>query len=58
MKRFIPKLAAESRFKGIYQHFYEDSFFSDNTNTHYVVLAYELEINVDEMLSSLPLEQH
>ncbi len=47
---------AESKFKGIYQHFYDDNFSEDDFTTHYVVLAYE--INIGEDLSSLPLEQH
>ncbi|MEZ8785127.1 GDP-mannose mannosyl hydrolase [Vibrio splendidus] len=47
---------AESKFKGIYQHFYDDNFSEGDFTTHYVVLAYE--INIDEDLLSLPLEQH
>ena len=47
---------AESKFKGIYQHFYDDNFSEDKFTTHYVVLAYE--ISIGEVLSNLPLEQH
>lgn len=47
---------AESKFKGIYQHFYDDNFSEDLFTTHYVVLAYE--INFNGKLSSLPIEQH
>ncbi|MGE6810759.1 GDP-mannose mannosyl hydrolase [Pseudoalteromonas nigrifaciens] len=46
----------ESKFKGVYQHFYDDNFASNNSTTHYVVLAYE--INFNGKLSSLPKEQH
>ncbi|PTO75699.1 GDP-mannose mannosyl hydrolase [Vibrio splendidus] len=47
---------AESKFSGVYQHFYDDNFSEDDFTTHYVVLAYE--INIDGRLSSLPVEQH
>lgn len=48
--------SSEPKFRGVYQHFYDDNFSEDDFTTHYVVLAYE--INVDERLSSLPVEQH
>ncbi|HEY2451579.1 MAG TPA: GDP-mannose mannosyl hydrolase [Scandinavium sp.] len=41
---------------GVYEHFYDDSFFGPEINTHYVVLAYELSIDVN--LLSLPGAQH
>ena len=47
---------AQSNFKGIYQHFYDDNFSEDVFTTHYVVLAYQIDFN--GALSSLPLEQH
>ncbi|WP_432459138.1 GDP-mannose mannosyl hydrolase [Agarivorans sp. QJM3NY_25] len=47
---------ATSSFKGVYQHFYDDNFSSDDFTTHYVVLAYE--IVVHGSLSGLPDEQH
>jgi colanic acid biosynthesis protein WcaH len=46
--KLIPK------FIGVFEHFYEDSIFGD-ISTHYVNLAYEVEIN--ESLS-LPTHQH
>ena len=46
----------ESKFKGVYQHFYDDNFSEDKFTTHYVVLAHE--VNFNEALSTLPLEQH
>ena len=47
---------AESTFKGIYQHFYDDNFSGDNFSTHYVVLAYEIKLDSAEL--TLPKEQH
>ncbi|MBQ4799508.1 GDP-mannose mannosyl hydrolase [Pseudoalteromonas sp. MMG006] len=46
----------ESKFKGVYQHFYNDNFSDENFSTHYVVLAYEIYFDGD--LLSLPIEQH
>ncbi|EDQ01576.1 GDP-mannose mannosyl hydrolase [Shewanella benthica] len=43
-------------FKGVYQHFYEDSFFGDGCTTHYVVLAYK--VRYSGVISTLPKEQH
>lgn len=45
-----------SRFFGTYEHFYTDSYVSDQISTHYVVLAYKLFTNVD--FSSIPLAEH
>lgn len=44
------------KFKGIYQHFYDDNFSQESFSTHYLVLAYEIVFKGD--LTSLPLEQH
>ena len=46
----------KSKFKGVYQHFYDDNFSEADFTTHYVVLAYE--VCAGEVLSNLPLEQH
>ncbi|MFT6904700.1 MAG: colanic acid biosynthesis protein WcaH [Oleiphilaceae bacterium] len=46
----------QSKFKGIYQHFYDDNFSENEFTTHYIVLAYEIDFNGE--LSSLPVEQH
>ena len=48
--------SVESKFKGIYQHFYDDNFSEDDFTTHYLVLAYEITFNGD--LALLPFEQH
>ena len=42
------------RFVGVFEHFYDDSVYED-VSTHYVNLAYEIEI---EETLSLPSEQH
>ncbi|UAX03696.1 GDP-mannose mannosyl hydrolase [Proteus terrae] len=46
----------QAQFLGTYQHFYKDNFSEDHFSTHYVVLGYELELDIE--LSSLPDEQH
>ncbi|NIF31125.1 GDP-mannose mannosyl hydrolase [Enterobacter sp. Cy-643] len=47
---------SEAKFFGVFEHFYSDSFVSEDVNTHYVVLAYELHLNLN--LSDLPFSQH
>jgi colanic acid biosynthesis protein WcaH len=47
----------QARFKGVYQHFYDDNFAGEpGIATHYVVLAYEL--TVPSLLAKGPLDQH
>ena len=46
----------EARFLGPYQHFYTDNFSGDGFSTHYVVLGYEMTLDID--LDSLPDDQH
>jgi len=43
-------------FLGVYEHFYRNSFVSENIPTHYIVLAYKIKINNN--LQNLPKEQH
>ena len=43
-------------FIGPYQHFYSDNFSGEDFSTHYVVLGYELTLDID--LTSLPADQH
>ena len=45
----------KAKFLGVYQHFYDDNYFGDNTGTHYVVLAYEV---FEEDLDLKDDEQH
>jgi colanic acid biosynthesis protein WcaH len=46
----------DATFIGPFEHFYQDYVFGGECTTHYVVLAYTL--NIDINLSSLPNEQH
>ena len=46
----------DATFNGVYEHFYDDYVFGDEVTTHYVVLGYEL--IVDIALSDLPQAQH
>ena len=43
------------KFIGVFEHFYNDSFVDDNISTHYVNLAYEIEVSY---LQDLPKAQH
>ncbi len=49
-------LIDNAKFLGVYEHFYEDSFYDENISTHYVVLGYE--INYDFSINILPETQH
>jgi len=46
----------DATFNGVYENFYDDYVFCDEVSTHYVVLAYEL--IVDMALDDLPQTQH
>ncbi len=45
-----------AKFLGPYQHFYNDNFSGSDFSTHYVVLGYELVVDLD--IKGLPVEQH
>lgn len=45
-----------AKFRGIYQHFYDENFYEDYFSTHYIVLAYEIEFECD--IELLPKSQH
>lgn len=47
---------AEGQFLGVYEHFYPDNYSGDDFSTHYVVLGYQL--TLDLSLDKLPKEQH
>ena len=49
IKDFNPKLI------GVFEHFYKDSFIDDNIITHYINLAYEIELSY---IQDLPKAQH
>lgn len=51
-----PNELADMRFLGVYQHFYADSMLDPGLTTHYVVLAYQLGLDLE--LEALPCEQH
>jgi len=36
---------ADTRFLGVFEHFYDDCVFNDDVKTHYIVLAYEFDVN-------------
>ncbi|EKO3707928.1 GDP-mannose mannosyl hydrolase [Vibrio metschnikovii] len=46
----------EASFLGPYQHLYSDNFSGTDFSTHYVVLGYQLMLDLD--LQTLPVEQH
>ncbi|NGO00128.1 GDP-mannose mannosyl hydrolase [Grimontia sp. S25] len=46
----------QAEFIGPYQHLYQDNFSGTTFSTHYVVLGYQLSIDLE--LSELPQEQH
>ena len=43
-------------FMGLYQHFYPDNFSGEDFGTHYIVLAYAIQLK--EALLTLPNQQH
>jgi len=51
------KLAIEdASFLGVFEHFYDDNFSGNDFSTHYVVLGYELKLDLP--IEALPDEQH
>ncbi|EKO3632745.1 MULTISPECIES: GDP-mannose mannosyl hydrolase [Vibrio] len=46
----------EASFLGPYQHLYSDNFSGTDFSTHYVVLGYQIMLDLD--LQTLPVEQH
>ena len=49
-------LLGEACFLGVFEHLYQDSFFDNETSTHYIVLGYQLIVEFN--LDMLPLDQH
>lgn len=41
---------ADAKFLGVFEHFYDDCVFGGDLNTHYIVIAYELNINAQDNL--------
>lgn len=56
----LPVAMHEARWKGLYEHFYDDFVFTDESTqpvtTHYVVLAFYVEVN--QPVEALPRLQH
>ena len=38
---------ADAKFLGVYEHFYDDNVFDGEVETHYIVIAYILNLNFD-----------
>lgn len=47
---------SEVSFFGVFEHFYPDSFVSKDISTHYIVLAYNIAIDLDNL--DLPMDEH
>jgi len=45
-----------AEFKGVYEHFYQNSVFGEQPSTHYIVLAYQLKLNTHNV--ALDNNQH
>ncbi|EFJ8097383.1 GDP-mannose mannosyl hydrolase [Escherichia coli] len=41
-----------AKFFGVYEHFYNDSFYGDEFSTHYVVLAYKILVDKNNIIPS------
>lgn len=52
----VERAMSTARFLGPYEHHYPDNFSGEDFSTHYVVLAYELVLDV--ALATLPQAQH
>ena len=46
----------DASFLGVFEHFYDDNFSGNDFSTHYVVLGYELKLDLP--IEALPDEQH
>ena len=47
---------SKAEFFGVYEHFYDDHVFGEGISTHYVVLAYQVIVDLSEL--NLPVQQH
>ena len=47
-----------AKFKGVYQHFYDDNVFNDNFSTHYIVLGFELVIKEELSLGTIQHDKY
>ncbi|MBA0217463.1 GDP-mannose mannosyl hydrolase [Pectobacterium brasiliense] len=46
----------DAKFIGSYEHLYSDNFSGNDFSTHYVVLGYQIIVDID--ITNLPCEQH
>jgi len=54
----VEKELKHAKLMGVFEHFYQESVYSDQASTHYVNVAHTIQINEKE-LTSLPIgEQH
>ena len=44
------------QFYGVWQHFYDDNFSGEHFSTHYIVLAFRVQVKAEAL--TLPTEQH
>jgi colanic acid biosynthesis protein WcaH len=47
---------SQAVFKGVYEHFYQDSVFGEQPSTHYIVLAHQLVLPTEKV--QLSVQQH
>ncbi|WP_040890389.1 GDP-mannose mannosyl hydrolase [Vibrio ezurae] len=52
----VELMLSDARFLGPYEHHYTDNFSEDEFSTHYVVLGYE--VILDVAIEALPRDQH
>lgn len=52
----IRAVRKDAKFLGPYEHFYPDYVFGNDVSTHYVVLGYEITVDID--IPALPNERH
>ena len=49
---------SHAKFKGVYQHFYDDNVFNDSFSTHYVVLGFEIVAYEELFLNTVQHENY
>jgi colanic acid biosynthesis protein WcaH len=52
----VGELRSTAQWLGAYEHFYDDYVFGEGISTHYIVLAYEMAVDIREL--NLPTAQH
>lgn len=49
---------ADTKFLGVYEHFYDDNVFDDEVSTHYVVLAYHFPLGQKKLFPKMQHEKY